>query len=276
MELKSETTRSIRLRNGRNNNHCFTKGLKNGFAYTNARKTGRKLKESMCHRNIQALFVLAILVLNIGAVHTWQHMGCKHLNPKTGLGTTSKEMEVKGIPHAPIHINGNSEFTSTNGVTGGSGTENDPYIIEGWDIDGNGGSYCIWIENTTAYFVIKNCHVWNATDARSEPYGTGIALRNVTNGIIETNECNNCRGGIELYKYSSNNTIANNNASDNKYGISLLFWCSSNIIINNGASRNSVNGITLTFSSNNSITNNNASHNSANGIRLESSSNNTI
>ncbi|MEM3445732.1 MAG: hypothetical protein QW115_07170, partial [Thermoplasmata archaeon] len=158
MELKSETTRSIRLRNGRNNNHCFTKGLKNGFACTNARKTGRKL---MCHRNIQVLFVLAILVLNFGAVHPWQHMECKHLNPKTGLGTTSKEMEVKGIPHAPIHINGNGEFTSTNGVTGGSGTENDPYIIEGWDIDANGGSYGIWIENTSVYFVIKNCTVYN-------------------------------------------------------------------------------------------------------------------
>ncbi len=34
-------------------------------------------------------------------------------------------------PHPPILINGNGGFTTENGVTGGSGTASDPYIIEG-------------------------------------------------------------------------------------------------------------------------------------------------
>ena len=37
--------------------------------------------------------------------------------------------------HDPIYIHGNDDFTSENGVTGGSGTSNDPYIIEDWDIN---------------------------------------------------------------------------------------------------------------------------------------------
>jgi hypothetical protein len=36
--------------------------------------------------------------------------------------------------HTPIHISGNADFIASNGVTGGSGTANDPYVIEGWDI----------------------------------------------------------------------------------------------------------------------------------------------
>ena len=33
-----------------------------------------------------------------------------------------------------IEISSNSEFNSSNGVVSGSGTDLDPYIIEGWNI----------------------------------------------------------------------------------------------------------------------------------------------
>src|SRR3989337_2369104 len=39
------------------------------------------------------------------------------------------------VPRAPILIVGDAAFTPDNGVTGGSGTPSDPYMIEGWDID---------------------------------------------------------------------------------------------------------------------------------------------
>src|SRR6266540_6935185 len=41
-------------------------------------------------------------------------------------------------PHSPIVINGDSGFTSANGVTGGSGTSSDPYIIQGWNLSSTG------------------------------------------------------------------------------------------------------------------------------------------
>ncbi|MEM3444811.1 MAG: NosD domain-containing protein [Thermoplasmata archaeon] len=204
--------------------------------------------------------------------------------------------------HLPIHITRNSEFTPENGVVGGSGTQSDPYIIEGWEIDANGGTYAIWIENTDAYFVIRNCTVYNATSSGSAPYGAGIALNNVRHGTLDSNKCNNSRYGIYLYgsslynnitnnnascnsyhgiyMYSScnNNTITNNNASGNSYdGIRLYSSCNNNTITNNNASDNRYGyGIYLYSSCNNTITHNNASNNSDDGIRLSSSMNNTI
>ncbi|MEM4292604.1 MAG: right-handed parallel beta-helix repeat-containing protein [Thermoplasmata archaeon] len=175
-----------------------------------------------------------------------------------GVGEGPRSNEVSATPfsatsHTPIHINGNSEFTAANGVVSGSGTESDPYIIEGWEINANGGSYGIWIENTTAYFVIRNCNVYGATDWWNLPGGAGIALNNVTHGTLDSNKCNNSRYGIYLYGGSQYNNITNNNA----FG-------------------NSVDGIYLKYSTNNNITNNNASGNSWTGISLEYSRNNAL
>lgn len=70
------------------------------------------------------------------------------------------------------------DFTAANGVTGGSGTVNDPYIIEGWEIsEAYPLDYGIWLENTDAYVVIKNCLI-------IPPY-TGIRLEHVANIFIQ-------------------------------------------------------------------------------------------
>jgi parallel beta-helix repeat protein len=101
-------------------------------------------------------------------------------------------------PHDPIYINGNDNFTPANGVVGGSGTENDPYIIEGWAISAE-NVYGIWIENTTAHFVIRNCLVKNSY---------GIYLKNVAHGKIENCTLEN-NFNVRLF-YSDNNIISNN------------------------------------------------------------------
>src|SRR5437867_4455907 len=52
------------------------------------------------------------------------------------LGVRQVNAGVKSLtPHAPILIDGPGNFTASNGVTGGSGTKNNPYIIQGWSID---------------------------------------------------------------------------------------------------------------------------------------------
>lgn len=89
---------------------------------------------------------------------------------------------LKDGNHPPIYINGKENFTAENGVTGGSGIDEDPYIIEGWVIVGNGStSEGIFINNTDAYFVIRNCTIFNLTDK----YDSGILLNHVENGRIE-------------------------------------------------------------------------------------------
>ncbi|MEM3493314.1 MAG: NosD domain-containing protein, partial [Thermoplasmata archaeon] len=176
------------------------------------------------------------------------------------------------VTRGPLHIVGDEDFARQAAMNNwpGNGTECNPYIIEGYEIDGN-GSNAIWIENTSVHFIIRNCNLYNATGTDK----AGIAFNNVRNATIENNNLSgNCRG---IYLYSSCNiNITNNNASGNSWhGISLE--CSSNNnITNNNASGNSGVGIALGCSSNNNITNNNASGNSVDGIYLSSSSSNNI
>jgi len=62
--------------------------------------------------------------------------------------------------HQPIHIHGNQEFTIENGVTSGSGTSEDPYLIERWDIISDGFSSAgVIIEETTVPFILCNCTI---------------------------------------------------------------------------------------------------------------------
>jgi parallel beta-helix repeat protein len=215
-----------------------------------------------------AVFFLAILIVS----------ACQITN--TTADTKSQNMivaEVKGTPHAPIHITSNSDFASQASANGwpGDGSQGNPYIIDGYDIDGQGGTYCIWIENTDVWFVIRNCNLWNATSDASEPWGTGISLKNVTNGTLANNHCSSNSRGILLYSSSNYNNITNNNCSGNSYyGISL--YSSSNYNITNNNCSGNTNGVYLYSSSNyNNITNNNCSGNS-HGISLYSSSNNNI
>ncbi|MGC8913737.1 MAG: hypothetical protein ACP5LE_07445, partial [Thermoplasmata archaeon] len=89
-------------------------------------------------KNLVAIFVLGLLVLSAFALMNW----------KNASGGVIK-LETRGIAHAPIHINGDADFANQTATEGwpGNGSQDNPYVIDGYDIDGNGGSYCIWIEN---------------------------------------------------------------------------------------------------------------------------------
>ncbi len=80
--------------------------------------------------------------------------------------------------HAPIVIAGDASFTSENGVTGGTGTSSDPYIISGWNIDAN-ATVGITVKYTTASFVIRDVFV-HAGNAVWE----GIRLQNLTHASV--------------------------------------------------------------------------------------------
>ena len=82
-----------------------------------------------------------------------------------------------GVPHGPIYIAGDADFTAANGVTSGDGTLGDPYIIEGYTIE-DPPVYGIHILNTTSAFIIRNVTI--VCSAGRDP--DGIQLINVTNG----------------------------------------------------------------------------------------------
>jgi len=109
--------------------------------------------------------------------------------------------------HAPIRINGNDDFLPENGVTEGSGTELDPYIIENWMIVNDGSaSEGIFINNTDAYFIIRNCTIQGFH--HPDEFYQGIKFSMVTHGRIEDTKVSESAIGIYI-GYSAENEIEN-------------------------------------------------------------------
>jgi len=172
-------------------------------------------------------------------------------------------------PHSPIYIEGNDNFILANGVTSGSGTENDPYIIEKWEIsaeDENG----IEIRDTTAHFIIRNCRVH---DGRTNS-NYGIYFDNVTNGRVKNATIENNRKGIYLIR-SENNDVAECDIS-NQFGEDIRLDLSNNNSITNCDISYGENGVHLYRSSNNIISRCKISNSSGTGLAIENSSNNHI
>ena len=87
-----------------------------------------------------------------------------------------------GNPHSPIFISGDDQFTVQNGVTAGTGTADDPFIIEGWVIS-TSKNHGIKIEGTQSHLVIRNLSI--VGDGTQDHMHDGISLGNVANCRIE-------------------------------------------------------------------------------------------
>ncbi len=109
--------------------------------------------------------------------------------------------------HAPIIIQSNSDFTSANGVTGGTGTGSDPYIIQGWNISttvGNG----ITIVGTTAPFEIQSVLIHSCI--------RGLFFQNTANGGVTSSVLTENQNPVIID--SSANIVINGTAvSDNTF-----------------------------------------------------------
>jgi parallel beta-helix repeat protein len=172
--------------------------------------------------------------------------------------------------HGPISINGNGGFTNGSGVVWGSGTASDPYIIEGWEINSTGFLIGIYIVNTTADFVIRDCMVHDAVQLE-------MLLENVTNGRLLRDECTSTQDGYGIYLAGSNHCLIENiNSSANSYD-GLYLSSSDNNTIRNSTFSDSVlgNGILLAVSDGNSLENNTCLRNENYGICLTSSDTNS-
>ena len=153
--------------------------------------------------------------------------------------------------HAPIVIGNNYEFTVENGVTAGSGTVDDPYIITGWKIDAGYSRYGISIHRTDRYFVISGVNISGASQA-------GIFLSYVENGTVEDCKVSGNWIGIVL-NFASSNLIKECTLSANTDGIHLYF-SHDNQILGNAMLKNDT-GIWLDASNNSDIIRNEISSN---------------
>ena len=174
-------------------------------------------------------------------------------------------------PNSPIVIDGDANFTATAQLGGwpGDGSPEDPFIIDGLEIDLAGEeSSCIMIHNTRVNFTIRNCIL---TGSGAWAYGGGIHLWNVAYGELVNNTCNNNLVGIYIMD-SDHNTVANNTCNSNDYGINLWGCSDFNTVTSNTCKYNGI-GISTSCSSYNTIKNNTCTSNIHDGISLFASYN---
>ncbi|MEM4293901.1 MAG: right-handed parallel beta-helix repeat-containing protein, partial [Thermoplasmata archaeon] len=136
------------------------------------------------------------------------------------------------LPHHPIVIEKNSDFTYENGVIGGNGTREDPYIICSWEINGENGYGCIIINNTSAYLIIMHCKLHDAI--------SGIFISNASHINIKSNIISGSMYGTYIPENATDIEIRQNIYYNiTKYGIktgnsSILNLISGNIFIHCG------------------------------------------
>ncbi|MHA2303696.1 MAG: NosD domain-containing protein, partial [Candidatus Thorarchaeota archaeon] len=159
------------------------------------------------------------------------------------------------IDYGFITIDGDANFTATALLKGwpGDGSPEDPFIIDGLDIDISGEfNHCISISNTRASFIISNCSLTSASLGMG--WGAGIFLQNVANGELVNNTCHGHDSGIYLL-YSDSNTVANNMFVSNGVG-SFFVLANYNTVADNTYNSNYMDGIYLDMSHFNTIADN--------------------
>ena len=82
-------------------------------------------------------------------------VGMAKENETKTITTSSFLPALSYTDHSAIEITSDADFETSDGVTSGTGTEIDPYIIEGWNITVSTGN-AITILDTSAFFIVRN------------------------------------------------------------------------------------------------------------------------
>ena len=173
----------------------------NDFPYFNYYRNSRDVTENQLQYNLPEIRSYSLYHRGIFRDQLKKGMSLNMQNDIVKKRSIDRDLTFEAMvynrdytPHDPISINSDDDFTTENGVTGGSGTENDPYIIEGWEIDTHDYA-AIGIYFTTSYFVVRNCLLKNAT--------FGISLQEIPVGSITDCLILFNIWGIGIYKSSN-------------------------------------------------------------------------
>ncbi len=237
-------------------------------------------KDKISRRFLSVILFMLLLALAANVIPVTDIDGIAHPSTMVISEPEKRRMLAAGTPHGPIVIDGDANFLDTVLQEGwpGDGSPENPYIIDGLDIDlGDEVGHCIIISNTRVSFTISNCSLTGAGyfPSWSGYGGTGINLWNVTNGELVNNTCNsNGAVGIRLGN-SHFNTAANNTCNSNGADGIRLGESDSNTVVKNTCFNNGERGIYLEDSHQNTVANNTCTSNRY-GIYLENSDSNTV
>ena len=156
--------------------------------------------------------------------------------------------------HSSIAILGPDGFV----VWPGSGTSDDPYIIEGLKIIS--AQFCLYVAFTSVYFIVRDCYFESSSIASRT-----VLFDNVTNGEIVNCIIKSATNGIEM-DISSNCSIINCTIYDSEIGI-YVNQASNVTLDGNRVYRNPM-GIRINNSTDCTIIRNTVYRNSIRGIFL--------
>jgi beta propeller repeat protein/parallel beta-helix repeat protein len=154
-------------------------------------------------------------------------------------GSIIGPIDIPIVSRETIKIDSDFDLTSLASINGwlGNGTKDFPYSLQNFDIDGSACGYCIYIGNTTKFFILINSylHGANGIDCWPENHAFGLLLYNVKNGVIGNDTLTENDNGLGLIESHQIN-IVHSTFSNNQCG---LYICSS---MNNTFSGNHVSG----------------------------------
>jgi parallel beta-helix repeat protein len=141
-----------------------------------------------------------------------------------GGGGASQARTEAYVPLSPVRIDNDAQFLAAATVYGwpGSGTEVDPFIVSGYEVDATGEANAIYIGNTTVHFTLSSC--WLHGDG-----SYGLLLKHVANASFDSNILSGGSAGASL-SFSVDITFANNTFTASPiYGLHLFLCDSMNI-----------------------------------------------
>lgn len=178
---------------------------------------------------VVALAACALLAASSGAFLMGAYLG--------GDGG-ERGARVAYTAHAPILIVGDAGFTPANGVTGGTGTASDPFIIENWEIDATGALAGIHIMGTTKHYVIRHGHVYG-----DDAYG--VALYQAPHGTILESLFDSGALGVVAIESSHSNITGNIIVNQDLFGIEVAMSQWVNVTLNYCDMNNMIDIVTL-------------------------------
>jgi parallel beta-helix repeat protein len=199
-------------------------------------------------------------------------------------GNLTSTFFVNANQRGAISISSNSQFTSANGVVGGTGTSSDPYLIAGWNtssisISSNvSASYELlndWVHGSGGNGIVINTPASTSSSIDNvysiSNHGNGLVVSNSTGvSIVRVDASNNSQDGILLSGVNQGNvqqSVAANNGGDGVVLESAPFFS----ILSTSATNNRNYGFYLFGSRNSTLFGDNATSNSV-GVYVTGSS----
>ena len=166
-----------------------------------------------------------------------------------------------------IHIkNDNWSVIDLDWIQNNTGTWDDPHIIENITINAGKFGIGILIEDSSEYFIIQNCTIYNSTTGAFTT--AGIYLKNTNNGTIFDNNLSYNNGSGLILDNCINITVSNNYIINNEEdGIYVIGQSKNNTIHNNDIITNSIKGLDFNMTTTgNLIYQNNFTNNGINAM----------